>query len=181
MSQAINYIIIGLIALGFLLGFRDGLIKKVFSFTGFVLAILASFSFSPRIRPYLISYLHFDPTTAVIFSFIFVFLIILILSKILIKIIRPKKSVLGFIDRFLGAALGGFQMALFVSGLLIFLSLFHLPSAQDRANLKYYNFTYNLLPETFGFVRKVIPESEIVFDIFEKLKEKVLKGNGSDI
>jgi hypothetical protein len=46
--------------------------------------------------------------------------------------------------------------------------------------LKYYNFTYNLLPETFDFVKKIYPDSEIVFDLIKDLKNKIERKDGRD-
>lgn len=180
MPEIIDYTILGLVILGFILGFKDGFIKKIFSFAGFVFAIIAALTFAPRARAYLIKYLDINPSTAVIISFIIVFLIVIILTKLLIKIIRPKKSVLGFFDRILGGLTGLFQMGLFLSGILILLSFFKFPDDQQKANLKYYNFTYNLLPETFGFVKKIYPDSEIVFDLIKDLRKKINKNNGRD-
>lgn len=180
MPEIIDYTILAFIILGFILGFKDGFIKKIFSFIGFILAILAALTFAPRTRAFLIKYLDINPSTAVIVSFIIVFLIVIILSKILIKIIRPKKSVLGFIDRILGGLTGLFQMGLFLSGILIILSFFKFPDNQQKTHLKYYNFTYNLLPETFGFVQKIYPESEVVFDLIKDLRKKIDKNNGRD-
>lgn len=179
MPQAtIDYLIISFILIGFVLGFKNGFIQKVFSFAGFILAVFGAFTFSPRVRPYLIKYFDLNPSTAVIISFVLVFLIIILITKLIINIIRPKKSILGFVDRILGAALGTFQMGLILSGLLIFLSLFNFPDNKEKSKLKYYDFTYNLLPKTFGFIKKVYPESEEIFEIFDELKNKIDKENG---
>ncbi len=180
MLEIFDYSILGFIILGFILGFKDGFIKKIFSFVGLVLAILAALTFSPRMRAFLIKYLDINPSTAVIISFIIVFLIVIILSKILIKIIRPKRSVFGFIDRILGGLIGLLQMGLLFSGILILLSFFKIPDDQQKAHLKYYNFTYNLLPETFGFFKKIYPDSEVVFDLIKDLRKKIDKKNGRD-
>lgn len=181
MLEIFDYIILGLIFLGFILGFKDGLIKKIFSLAGFILAIFTAFTLSPRTRVLLINYFNFEPSTAVFVSFIIIFLIVIIITKFLIKIIRPKKTVLGLIDRTLGGLTGTFQMGLFLSGILIFLSLFNFPSSEQKSNLKYYNFTYNLLPETFGFVKKIYPESEKIFDLLKELQNRFENKNGSDI
>ena len=180
MLDLIDYIILGFFVLGFILGFKDGLIKKIFSLIGFVLAIFLAFTFSARVRSFLVNYFDLNPSTAVAVSFILVFLIVFILLKIIVKIIRPKKSVLGFIDRMLGGLIGTFQIGLFLSGLLIFLSLFNFPNDKEKSNLKYYNFTYNLLPETFDFVKIIYPDSEIVFDLIKELKDRIEERNGRD-
>jgi len=180
MSDLIDYIILGFLVLGFILGFKDGFIKKIFSLIGFVISIIAALTFSPRTRSYLINYLDLNPSTAVVVSFVLIFLIVFILSKLIIKFIRPKKSVLGLIDRTIGGLIGIFQMGLFLSGILIFLSLFKFPSNEQKSSLKYYNFTYNLLPETFDFVKKIYPDSEIVFDLIKDLKNKIERKDGRD-
>lgn len=181
MSDILDYIILGIFIIGFILGFKDGFFKKIFSFVGFVLAVIASFIFSPKARVFFIDTFNLDPKLGVVLSFILIFFIVIIISKFIINIIRPKKSVLGFIDRTIGGFIGTFQMGLFLSGLLIFLSLFNFPNAKDRSNLIYYSFTYNLLPNTFGFIKKIYPESEIIFDIFKKLKEEILRTDERDI
>lgn len=179
MSPAIiDYLIIFFLALGFILGFKSGIIQKIFSFVGFVVGILGAFIFSPNIRLLLIKHFGLNPSLAVIVSFIVIFIIIILIFKFIIQLIRPKKSVLGLIDRLLGAALGTFQMGLFLSGILILLSLFNVPDRDGKSKLHYYEFTYNLLPETFSFIKKIYPESEIVYDMFEQFKSKLEKGDG---
>ncbi len=97
MPQAtIDYIIISLLLIGFIFGFKSGFIQKVFSFAGFIIAILGAFTFSPRVRPFLVQYFDLIPSTAVIVSFILVFLIIILITKLIINFIRPKKISLGF-------------------------------------------------------------------------------------
>jgi membrane protein required for colicin V production len=178
MPEILDYIILGFVVLGFILGFKDGFIKKIFSLAGFVLAIIAALTFSPRARAFLVNSFDLNPSTAVVISFLLVFLIVILISKIIIKLIRPKKSLLGFIDRILGGLTGMFQMGLFLSGLLIILSFFNFPPKEQKSNLKYYNFTYNLLPNTFSFVKNIYPESEVVFDLIKDLKVKMQKKNG---
>ncbi len=180
-SEIIDYIILVFLIIGFILGFKDGLLKKVLTFVGFVLAIIGAFTFSPKLRVILINFFDFETTTAVILSFIIIFMVIIIISKLLIKFLQPKKSVLGFMDRILGALLGTFQMGLFLSGLLIFLSIFDIPNVNEKSNLKYYSFTYNLMPNTFSFVKKIFPETEVVFDIFDKLKDRLDKDEDGNI
>lgn len=179
--QIIDILIISILVIGFVLGFKDGFVKKILSFAGFIIAIMAAFSFSPRLKVYLINLFEFNSSVAVVLSFILIFILILLLSKIIIKIIRPKKSVFGFVDRTLGGLLGTFQTGLFLSGLLIFLSLFKFPDAQQKTELNYYEFTYNLLPETFSFIKKVYPDTELVFDVFDELKAKLNDNDRKDI
>ncbi len=180
MSQIIDYLILGIIIIGFLLGFKDGFIKKIFSFVGFILAILGALIFSPRLRSFFITNFNMEPSIAVVLSFILIFLVIFISTKIIIHIIRPRKSIIGFIDRFLGGGLGIIQVGLFLSFLLIFLSLFNIPNKNIRTHLKYYDFTYKLVPRAFEFVQSIYPEANIFLNFIEDVKVKIEKGNGRD-
>lgn len=172
MAEYLDYIILAFLIIGFLLGFKDGFIKKIFSFIGFVSAIILAFYLSPSVRVWLVKLLDVKPDIAVIISFTIVFLFFILIFKLIIKLIRPKVSVFGFIDRLLGGILGGFQMGLFISAILIVLNLLNFPSPEEKANLKYYEFTYKLLPSTFSFIKEILPESEIIFKIIKDLNIK---------
>ncbi len=172
MTEYLDYLIIAILVFGFILGFKDGLVKKILTLVGCVAAVLIALYFSPQVRIWIIKFLDVKPDIAVIFSFILLFLFFFLISKLIIKLIRPKKSVLGFVDRSLGGILGGFQIGLFLSAILIFLNLFNFPSKEEKEKLKYYEFTYKLLPNTFSFVKKIFPESEAILDLLKEIDAK---------
>lgn len=175
MSHYLDYVIIGFLIIGFLLGFKDGLFKKIFSLLGFIVAIIAAIYLSPKVRPLFIDILKISPKTSLYVSIILIFLFFFILSKIVIKLFRPKNSVLGFIDRLIGGIIGVFQLGLFLSALLIILNFFEYPTKEEKNKIKYYSLVYNLIPSTFKFVERISPESKIIFDSlnqFQKLLKK---------
>lgn len=175
MSHYLDYIIIGFLIIGFLLGFKDGLLKKILSLLGFIVAIIAAIYLSPKVRPFFIDALNFSPKTSLYVSIILIFLLFFILSKIVVKLFKPQNSVLGFIDRLIGGIIGIFQLGLFLSALLIILNFFEYPTQEEKKQIKYYSLVYNLIPSTFKFVERISPESKIVFDLlnqFQKLLKK---------
>lgn len=175
MSHYLDYVIIGFLIIGFLLGFKDGLLKKILSLLGFIVAIIAAIYLSPKVRPFFIDALNFSPKTSLYVSIILIFLLFFILSKIVVKLFKPQNSVLGFIDRLIGGIIGIFQLGLLLSALLIILNFFEYPTQEEKKQIKYYSLVYNLIPSTFKFVERIFPESNIVFDSlnqFQKLLKK---------
>ncbi len=168
MEQTLDYFLIGLLVIGFILGFKDGLIKKVVSLAGFVLGIIGAISFSPLVRVKLLELFNLSPSIAIILSFLIVFLTIILFTKLIIKLIRPKFSVFGFFDRLFGGILGLFQTGLILSGLLIILNIFDIPEEKEKSNYRYYAFIYNLLPDTFRFLENLTPETKQTIEFLEK-------------
>ncbi len=177
MVEIIDYSILGLFLLAFIFGFFQGFVKKIFSLAGFILALLAVIFYSPKVRVFLINNLNVKASTAIILSIIIVFVITLLLTKIISNLIKPKKSVLGLIDKFLGGLIGLFQMGLFLSGLLILLNFFNFPDQKTKKNLKYYGFTFNLLPKSIEIFEAIFPETKSRFNLIEELGGKIKPGN----
>lgn len=177
MVEIIDYSILGLFALAFIFGFLQGFVKKIFSLAGLILALLAVILYSPKIRVFLINDLNLKASTAVILSIIVVFVITLLLTKIITNFIKPKNSVLGLIDKFLGGLLGLFQMGLFLSGLLILLNFFNFPDQNTKKNLKYYSFTFNLLPKSIEIFESIFPSTKSWFNLIEELGGRVKPAN----
>lgn len=177
MVEIIDYSILGLFLLAFILGFFQGFVKKIFSLAGFILALLAVIFYSPKVRVFLINDLNLKASTAILLSIIIVFVITLLLTKIISSLIKPKKSVLGLMDKFLGGLLGLFQMGLFLSGLLILLNFFNFPDQNTKKDLKYYGFTFNLLPKSIEIFESIFPETKSWFNLIEELGGKIKPGN----
>lgn len=177
MVEIIDYSILGLFVLAFIFGFFQGFVKKIFSLAGFILALLAVIFFSPKVRVFLITDLNIKASTAIILSIVVVFVVALLLTKMISNLIKPKKSVLGLIDKFLGGLLGLFQMGLFLSGLLILLNFFNFPDQKTKKDLKYYGITFNLLPKSIEIFESIFPATKSWFNLIEELGGRVKPAN----
>ncbi|MCX8009866.1 MAG: CvpA family protein [Ignavibacteria bacterium] len=171
MNNYIDIIIIILIAVGFIAGFRDGLIKKVFSLAGLIIGIFLAITFSSKFSEFIVSIFNIDSSLGIVVSFILIIILTSIAAKLISNILKPRDTVLNLTNRILGGGLGILQTALIISALLIFLSYFNLPAKEERQKSKLYELSYSFLPSTFEIIKKVFPSANKFFDSIEQIKK----------
>ncbi len=144
----IDYIIIGFIALGFILGFKDGLVRKIIGLIGLFLAIGLAFEFSDDAGVFLSSLFNGDLELATIIGGIFIFFSALLIVAILKRILHPVDKVNKFVNQLLGGISGAVQMLFFLSALLILFAIFNVPSETERNKSLLYKPVYKVVPFT---------------------------------
>lgn len=172
MSNYLDIVIVILVILGFLLGLKDGFIKKILSLAALAVAIIISITFSNNVKLFIQSLIQIDPFPAMIISFILIFVLSFLVASIISKMFTPKDVVLNFINRILGGLLGFLQVGLILSALLIFLNIFHFPNEEVKRDSHFYKLTYNLIPLTFKFVEKTFPSSKEFFDLIREANKR---------
>jgi len=172
MYNYIDYTVIILVIFGFLLGLKDGLIKKIISLAALVAAIFVSITLSHDVKKLIMETTSLNALPAMIVSFILIFVISFILASILSKILTPKDAVFGFINKILGGIVGILQVSLLLSAVFIFLNIFNFPDKEIRERSLTYGFTYSLIPNTFKVIKKTFPSTKEFFDLIREANKK---------
>lgn len=174
----IDYILIAFLAIGFLLGYKDGLIRKLIGLLGFILALFLAFQFSTEAGVFLQPIFSDDVYLSEMVGGFVVFLIVIFIVSILKRVIHPTDKVNKFVNQIIGGFIGVLQMVFFVSGFLLFLNLFNVPAKETRDNSLLFTPVYKVIPATlelvFGsnsVVKEYMKESIEQRDIEDKILE----------
>jgi membrane protein required for colicin V production len=175
--NTLDWIIVAIMAVGFVAGFIKGVIQQAFSLGGLVLGVICGTLLYKPFADLLQGFLKMNDKTACIVAFIVILLVVPIvfglLGKLLSKLVHAAS--LGFVDRLLGSAFGLFKFLLIIG---LFIKLLVITGLQDnlvdkaeRKQSKLYvpvsNFTgfclqwtWNKVQETAGDLIPEIPEFE---------------------
>ena len=104
----IDFIIILVIVLFAIQGFRKGLIYEIASLTGLILGIYASFHFSGYIEGYLMEYINIPEKYSAVTAFILIFIVVILLVHLIGKIIEQVVNIiaLGLLNKLTGSVFG---------------------------------------------------------------------------
>jgi membrane protein required for colicin V production len=148
----LDYIIFIFLALGFLLGFKDGLVRKIIGLIGFIVAIALAFQFSDYVGNFLSKILIQDKYLADIVAGILIFLVVILITAILKRVFHPLDKVNRFINQFIGGIIGAIQIIFFVSGIFLFINILGIPSKEDRGKSLLYDRVQNVIPDTIDLI-----------------------------
>lgn len=148
----LDYIIFIFLLIGFILGFKDGLVRKVIGLIGLIIATGLSFQFSGDVAVYISPLFNNETYLAEIISGVVIFFLTIALIAVIKRVVHPLDKVNKFVNQMLGGLAGLIQLAFFVSGFLLFLNIFDYPSQADRDNSIAYYPIYNLVPKTIDLV-----------------------------
>ncbi len=148
----LDIIILIILFIGFALGFRDGLIRKVIGLVGLVLGVLFAIQFYQPLGIFISPVFSNEIYLAEIVAGFVIFIGIIFLASILKRIIHPLDKVNRFANQLLGAIAGTLQILFFISGFLLFLSIFNFPAEEDRSESMLYGRVYNIIPATIELI-----------------------------
>jgi membrane protein required for colicin V production len=138
----IDLILILIILLFAIQGFRKGLIHEVASLAGLILGIYASFYFAGYLEDYLTDYLNVPEKYSTVTAFILIFLLVVIILHLVGKIIENLVDLvaLGFLNKLTGSVFGLAKGIVLLS--LAFLILNHFNNEMISKENKEESFLY---------------------------------------
>jgi len=148
----IDYIIIGFLTIGFILGFKDGLVRKIIGLIGFFVSIGLAFEFSDSAGKLLQPFFNNDFSLAKTIGGIFIFFLAILIVAILKRILHPVDKVNRFVNQFLGGISGLIQMVFFLSAITILFGIFNFPSQKDIEKSILYKPVHDVVPLTVDFL-----------------------------
>lgn len=148
----LDIIILIILSIGFALGFRDGLIRKIIGLLGLVLGFVFALQFYRPLGSFISPLVNDEIYLAEIVAGFVLFIGAIFLSSVLKRIIHPLDKVNRFTNQLLGAISGTLQILFFISGFLLFLNIFNFPSKDDRDNSFLYSKIYSIIPVTIDLI-----------------------------
>ncbi|KAF0153377.1 MAG: hypothetical protein FD143_192 [Ignavibacteria bacterium] len=167
----LDYIILVIALIGFILGFKDGLVRKIIGLLGLILAVVLAFQLGGKAGEVLTSFFIEDDYLAALISGVIIFLGVMLISSILKRIIHPADKVNNLINQTLGGLIGVIQILFFASTVCLILNIFGFPKSDDRNNSTFYNSVLNLIPKTTEFLIGNRSKATDVFNDFIEMND----------
>jgi len=165
----VDFIIIFFLFIGFALGFRDGLIRKLIGLIGLVIGFVLALEFYQRLAILISPLVNDEIYLAEIVAWLLIFIFVIFLASILKRVIHPLDKVNRFTNQLLGGISGTLQILFFISGFLLFFNVFDYPAKETRDNSLLYDKVYNVIPFSVSLVIGEKSEAmNLVKDFIEK-------------
>lgn len=148
----VDYIILLFLVIAFLLGYKDGLIRKLIGFIGFAAGVYLSFKFSREAGELIAPIFNDDLYLSEIVAGLLIFLLTILVVAILKRVIHPVDKVNRFVNRILGGVAGSIQAIFFISAFLLFLKIFNFPSEIERKSSLLYRNVYVIIPSLVEYI-----------------------------
>ncbi len=164
----LDIIILVIVVIGFLLGFKDGLIRKIIGLLGLFVAFFVSFRFASVIGKFLLPIFNNEINLAEIFGGIILFFLIVLVFSVLKRIIHPLDKVNKLLNQVLGGVAGTIQVLFFISAIFLILNMFNIPDKPDKEKSFMYNKVSLIVPSS---IRLVMGNNNSLQDYMQKIIE----------
>jgi len=144
--NVIDIVLISVFLIAFIVGFKDGFIKKLFGTLGFVLALYLAYKFSDSFGVVITSFLGVEEYFAGVIAGLLIFVVTTSSISIIVRLIKPVSDINNIINRLAGGVTGVLQFAFFFSAVFFFLAVFNVPSKQLRKESNLYSMVSPLFP-----------------------------------
>lgn len=158
----IDLVILLVLATGFILGYKDGLVRKIVGLVGFILAVYLSLKFASDAGRLLDNAFGIEFYLAEILGGMLIFFLILVVFAILKRIVHPFDKVNNVINQLLGGLVGAVQILFFISAVFFLLNVFSVPDKDSQDESLLYKNVYNVIPVTIDYMSDYTPETKKV-------------------
>ncbi len=148
-----------LIALFGIMGFRDGVVKRVIEILGVFVTLILTARFAAQVNPWMMDQTNVPEGTALLVTWAALFFAGLLLSRLLATLISKmiRLTILGWVDK-MGGALVGMALGVFVSSLVL-LVISQMPGGNsiksEYQETSFGQFIYYAAPTFYQTARKL--------------------------
>jgi len=161
----IDIIVIIAVVAGFILGFKDGFVRKIVGIIGFILALACVALFSSRLGLAIENVLGIEFYLAEIIAGVSIFFGIILIFTFLKRIIHPFDKVNNLVNQIVGGFVGIIQILYFVSALFLIMNIFNFPGPEARKQSAFYDEMNQVIPLTIDYLSNYTPPAkEIIRD-----------------
>lgn len=168
----LDLLLISLTGISFLLGYKDGFIKKLVGVIGFFSAIILGIYLAGPLSVVVMALFDSDRNTARIIAGFLVFVVVSFAASLLKKKLKPDDKVNSLINNIAGGIVGSLQTLFFLSAILYISGLLGFPGKEVKNESLFYKRVYYLLPQTVNLFVKYSPSAK------EKI-EKIIQDKDS--
>lgn len=169
----IDIILIVLLLIGFLLGFKDGFVRKIIGLAGFALAVYLSIKFADPVGKSLEEITGIEFYMAQILAGFLIFILIIFITAIIKRVVHPFDKVNNIINQLLGGIFGIIQILFFLSAVLYILNIFNVPDEESKKSSLLYKSVYNIIPLTINYLKNYTDDSKKIIKDYIKDKDSI--------
>ncbi|MHB1686005.1 MAG: CvpA family protein [Ignavibacteriaceae bacterium] len=169
----LDIIILAVVLIGFVLGFKDGFVRKLIGFLGFALAIFLAAKFAVSFGKIIEKSLGIELYLSQIIAGILIFLVVMIITSLTKRLIHPFDKVNGLVNQIIGGAVGTIQILFFLSAVFFLLNIFNAPSKNAIKESIFYKKVFNIIPVTINYLNNYTPETKKIFKDYFNEKDSV--------
>ena len=159
----LDLIIIVVVLAGYILGFKDGFVRKIVGFIGFVLSVILATLFYERFGTIIESITGIEIYLSKIVAAAIIFIGVMVLFSVLKRLIHPFDKVNNFMNQILGGVIGAVQILFFLSAVFFLLNVFEIPSTDAAKSSLLYDKVYKILPAAIDYLSKYTPKTKEIF------------------
>ena len=170
----LDIIILVFIAIGFILGFKDGFVRKIIGLVGFIIATFLSIKLAAFLGKVIESALNIEFYLSEIIGGIAIFLFVIVVFSIIKRVVHPFDKFNNIINQIVGGVVGILQVLFFLSGLFLLLNVFNQPGTKITSKSFFHEKILGIIPSVINSVRVYTPETKKMIKdyINDKDKEK---------
>ncbi|MBI5662880.1 MULTISPECIES: CvpA family protein [Ignavibacterium] len=158
--NTIDLIILFAALIGFILGFKDGFLRKLIGVIGFVAAVFLAAYFKTQVGRFIESTFSIEYYLAEIMAALLIFFLTVLVFSILKRIIHPFDKINSLINQIVGGVVGILQLLIFLSAVFLLLNIFNIPDKNTRNKSLFYEQTYSIIPSAFNLLKDYTPSTE---------------------
>jgi membrane protein required for colicin V production len=162
----IDLIIIITVLVGFILGFKDGFVRKLIGLVGFGLAIVLAAMLKDDLGEMVEFAFDIEIYLAEIIGGIAIFFGVILIFTLLKRVVHPFDKVNNLINQIVGGMVGMFQLLYFLSAVFLLLNIFDIPGKSVKDSSAFYNITYNVIPATIDLLTNYASEPKKIINDF---------------
>lgn len=169
----LDIIVLVVLLIGFILGYKDGFIRKLIGLIGLAIAIYLAVLFASPLGRLIESALGIEFYLAQIIGGAVVFLVVMIIIAILKRVVHPFDKVNNLFNQILGGVVGVIQVLFFLSAVFIIMKIFDLPSEKTAQSSFIYLPVYKVIPTTIDYLQEYTPDSRKIIKDYIINKDSV--------
>ena len=156
----IDIIIAVVVVVGFILGFKDGFVRKLIGLIGLGIAIYLAEKYAPIIGTVINDYFGIEFYLSKIIGGVVIFFTVIVTFAILKRLVHPFDKVNNLINQITGGIVGSIQILFFLSAVFYILNIFNAPSQKVKKSSMFYQKVYNIIPITINYITQYTPETK---------------------
>lgn len=169
----VDIIIAVVMLIGFILGYKDGFIRKLIGLIGLAIAVFLAVLLASPFGRVIESATNIEFYLSEIIGGAVIFLLVMILISILKRVIHPFDKVNNLLNQITGGVVGLVQVLYFLSAVFIILKIFNLPNENNIKSSFVYPYVYKVIPFTIDHLQKYTPDSRKLIKEYINEKDSV--------
>lgn len=155
-----DILIAAAVLIGFLLGYKDGFVRKLIGLLGFAAAIVLASIYASELGRMIERVFDIEIYLARIIGGITIFITIVLITSIIKRLVHPFDKVNNFVNQLVGGVVGAIQILFFASAAIYLLNIFDVPNPKEKEKSILYTSVYSLIPETVNLLNEYTPETK---------------------